>query len=118
MGRSAGAMDRLRGRLHRLGDGGNTVLVVEHDLDAIRAADYMVELGPQSGEHGGQVVFSGPMSRVAESPLTGAYLTGTRSIPVPESRRRLAPQWLTLTGPPHHNLHNFTAKIPPVPLTA
>jgi len=111
-------MARLLGLLHRLRDGGNTVLVVEHDLDAIRAADYMVELGPQSGEHGGQVVFSGPMSRVAESPLTGAYLTGTRSIPVPESRRRLGPQWLTLTGAREHNLQNVSVKIPLGAVTA
>ncbi len=68
-------MDRLLSLLHRLRDAGNTVLVVEHDPAAIRAADYMVELGPGSGEQGGQLVFAGPMSRVAESPLTGEYLT-------------------------------------------
>src|SRR4029079_9306125 len=80
-------MDRLLRLLHRLRDTGNTVLVVEHDPDAIRAADYMVELGPASGDRGGQLVFAGPISRIAESPLTGAYLTGAREIPVPEARR-------------------------------
>ena len=76
-------MDRLLRLLLRLRDGGNTVLVVEHDPEAMRVADYMVELGPGSGEHGGEVVFAGPMSRAAESPLTGQYLTGERVIPAP-----------------------------------
>ena len=60
-------IDRLLSLLHRLRDGGNTVLVVEHDLEAIRRADYMVELGPGSGEQGGQVVFAGPLSRAARA---------------------------------------------------
>ena len=111
-------MDRLLKLLLRLRDGGNTVLVVEHDLDAIRAADYMVELGPQSGEKGGQLVFAGPMSRVAESPLTGKYLTGAREIPVPESRRRVGPQWLVLTGAREHNLKNVDLRLPLGAVTA
>jgi excinuclease ABC subunit A len=105
-------MDRLLRLLHRLRDTGNTVLVVEHDPDAIRAADYMVELGPGSGEKGGQLVFSGPISRIAESPLTGAYLTGAREIPVPATRRRLGPRWITLTGAREHNLKGVDIKIP------
>ena len=105
-------MHRLLRLLLRLRDGGNTVLVVEHDLDAIRAADYMVELGPASGEKGGELVFAGPMSRVSESPLTGAYLSGARSIPVPASRRRLGPRWLTLTGAREHNLRGVDVRIP------
>ena len=105
-------MDRLLRLLHRLRDTGNTVLVVEHDPDAIRAADYMVELGPGSGEKGGQLVFSGPISRIAESPLTGAYLTGAREIPVPSTRRRLGPRWITLTGAREHNLKGVDIKIP------
>jgi excinuclease ABC subunit A len=105
-------MDRLLRLLHRLRDTGNTVLVVEHDPDAIRAADYMVELGPGSGEKGGQLVFSGPISRIAESPLTGAYLTGAREIPVPAARRRLGPRWITLTGAREHNLKGVDIKIP------
>ena len=105
-------MDRLLRLLHRLRDTGNTVLVVEHDADAIRAADYMVELGPGSGEKGGQLVFSGPISRIAESPLTGAYLTGAKEIPVPAERRRVGPRWITLTGAREHNLKNVDVKIP------
>ena len=111
-------MDRLLRLLHRLRDTGNTVLVVEHDPDAIRAADYMVELGPASGDRGGQLVFSGPISRIAESPLTGAYLTGAREIPVPESRRRLGPRWITLTGAREHNLKGVDVKIPLGAVTA
>jgi excinuclease ABC subunit A len=105
-------MERLLKLLHRLRDGGNTVLVVEHDIEAIEVADYMIELGPESGEKGGYVVFAGPMSRVAESPLTGAYMTGTRSIPVPTERRRLGPRWLTLTGAREHNLKGVDVRIP------
>jgi excinuclease ABC subunit A len=111
-------MDRLLRLLLRLRDGGNTVLVVEHDLDAIRAADYMVELGPQSGEKGGELVFAGPMSRVSESPLTGQYLSGEREIPVPRTRRRLGPQWLTLTGARENNLHGVDIRIPLGTVTA
>ncbi|HEV8215465.1 MAG TPA: excinuclease ABC subunit UvrA, partial [Gemmatimonadaceae bacterium] len=111
-------MDRLLRLLHRLRDTGNTVLVVEHDPDAIRAADYMVELGPASGDRGGQLVFAGPISRIAESPLTGAYLTGAREIPVPETRRRLGPRWITLTGARAHNLKGVDVKIPLGAVTA
>jgi excinuclease ABC subunit A len=111
-------MDRLLKLLLRLRDGGNTVLVVEHDLDAIRAADYMVELGPQSGDKGGHLVFAGPMSRVSESPLTGLYLTGERTIPVPVTRRRIGPQWLTLTGAREHNLKGVDVRIPLGAVTA
>jgi excinuclease ABC subunit A len=111
-------MDRLLRLLHRLRDGGNTVLVVEHDIDAIRAADHMVELGPGSGEKGGQLVFTGPIARIAESPLTGAYLTGRRSIPVPAERRRLGPRWITLTGAREHNLKGVDVRIPVGAVTA
>jgi excinuclease ABC subunit A len=111
-------MDRLLRLLHRLRDTGNTVLVVEHDPDAIRAADYMVELGPASGEKGGQLVFAGPISRIAESPLTGAYLTGAKEIPVPAQRRRVGPRWITLTGAKEHNLKNVDIKIPLGAVTA
>jgi excinuclease ABC subunit A len=105
-------MDRLVRLLLRLRDGGNTVLVVEHDPEAMRVADYMVELGPGSGEHGGQIVFAGPMSRIAESPLTGQYLTGARVIPLPAERRRLGPRWLNLTGAREHNLKGVDIRIP------
>ncbi|MFL5482961.1 MAG: excinuclease ABC subunit UvrA [Gemmatimonadaceae bacterium] len=105
-------MDRLLKLLKRLRDSGNSVLVVEHDLAAIEMADYMVELGPGSGEAGGHIVFAGPMSRIAESPLTGQYVTGRRSIPLPEDRRRLGPRWITLSGAREHNLKNVDVRIP------
>ncbi|MFL5580343.1 MAG: excinuclease ABC subunit UvrA, partial [Gemmatimonadaceae bacterium] len=105
-------MERLLRLLLRLRDGGNTVLVVEHDLEAMRPADFMVELGPGSGDQGGNLVFAGPMSRAAESPLTGQYLTGERAIEVPEERRRLGPRWLTLTGAREHNLKGVDVRIP------
>jgi excinuclease ABC subunit A len=111
-------MDRLLRLLKRLRETGNTVIVVEHDPEAIRAADHMVELGPASGEKGGQLVFAGPISRVAESPLTGAYLTGAREIPVPAERRRIGPRWITLTGAREHNLKNIDVKIPLGAVTA
>ncbi len=111
-------VDRLLTLLARLRDGGNTVLVVEHDLEAIRRADYMVELGPGSGEQGGEIVFAGPLSRAAESPLTGAYLSGAREIPLPEERRPLGPRWLTLTGAREHNLRGVDIRIPIGALTA
>ena len=105
-------MDRLLTLLKRLRDGGNTVIVVEHDLEAIRMADHMVELGPASGEQGGNVVFAGPISRVSESPLTGEYLSGVRSIPLPDERRKVGPRWLTLRGAREHNLRGVNIKIP------
>ncbi|HEY6090170.1 MAG TPA: excinuclease ABC subunit UvrA [Gemmatimonadaceae bacterium] len=105
-------MDRLLKLLQRLRDAGNSVLVVEHDLAAIEMADYMVELGPGSGEAGGHVVFAGPMSRISESPLTGQYVTGARSIPLPAERRRLGPRWITLTGAREHNLQDVDVRIP------
>ena len=110
--------DRLLRLLHRLRDTGNTVLVVEHDPDTIRAADFMVELGPGSGEKGGELVFAGPASRVAESPLTGQYITGAREIPIPATRRRLGPQWLSLTGAREHNLRGVDIRIPLGAITA
>ena len=112
IGLHARDMDRLLKLLQRLRDAGNSVLVVEHDLAAIEMADYMVELGPGSGEAGGQIVFAGPMSRVSESPLTGQYVTGMRSIPLPDDRRRLGPRWITLTGARQHNLQDVDIRIP------
>ena len=105
-------MGRLLTLLARLRDSGNTVLVVEHDLEAIRHADHMIELGPGSGERGGAVVFSGPTSRAGESPLTGKYVTGEKRIPLPSERRRLGPRWLTLTGAHEHNLKGDEVQIP------
>lgn len=105
-------MDKLLALLHRLRDGGNTVVMVEHDLDAIRVADYMVELGPQAGEQGGQVVFAGPLSRASESPLTGQYLTGARTIPLPAARRAVGGRWIELSGASAHNVFDVDIAIP------
>ncbi len=105
-------LGRLLDLLKRLRDTGNTVLMVEHDLDAIRLSDWMLELGPASGEKGGQLVFSGPTSDAADSPLTGQFLTGARTIALPDKRRRAGPQWLTLSGAREHNLRDVSVKIP------
>ncbi len=111
-------MDRLLVLLARLRDGGNTVIVVEHDLEAMRVADWMVELGPESGEKGGRVVFSGPIANAAQSPLTGQYLTGAKTIPLPARRRTLGKRWITLTGARAHNLRGVDIRIPLGALTA
>jgi excinuclease ABC subunit A len=103
-------VDRLLELLRRLREGGNTVVVVEHDLSAIRAADHMIELGPGSGEQGGFLVYSGPPGPV--DTLTGAYLAGARRIAVPSGRRRAGPRWLTVSGASLHNLHDVEVAIP------
>ncbi len=105
-------LDRLLSLLRALRDGGNTVVMVEHDLEAMRIADYMVELGPGAGELGGHVVFAGPISEAENSPLTGQYLTGARTIPVPAKRRKLGPRWLEMTGATANNVHGVSVKIP------
>ncbi|AMW05244.1 excinuclease ABC subunit UvrA [Gemmatimonas phototrophica] len=105
-------LDRLLSLLTRLRDLGNTVIMVEHDLEAMRIADFMVEMGPAAGEQGGQVVFAGPMANVAQSPLTGQYLTGARRIDVPVTRRTLGPRWLELRGATAHNVHNVDLRVP------
>jgi len=109
--------DRLLGLLHRLRDAGNTVVVVEHDLAAIQQADFMLELGPGSGEHGGRVVHAGPVAD-ARTSLTGQYLTGKKRIAVPSVRRPAGPQWLRVRGADLHNLKNVDVDIPLGTLTA
>jgi excinuclease ABC subunit A len=110
--------DRLLGLLRRLADAGNTVVVVEHDPAAMNAADWMVELGPGSGESGGTLVYQGPAARVREAgTLTGQYLSGEKRIGVP-SARRPACRWLTIKGARLHNLHDVDARIPLGTLTA
>ena len=105
---------RLIETLHRLRDLGNTVLVVEHDEDTIRASDWIVDIGPGAGEHGGEVVYSGPVPGIAKvkDSLTGQYLSGTRSIPVPAVRRQPGANWLTVRGAREHNLQNLTVRFP------
>ena len=109
--------DRLLGLLHRLRDAGNTVIVVEHDLAAIQQADFMLELGPGSGEHGGRVVHAGPVKEALAS-LTGQYLTGKRCIAVPSVRRPPGAQWLRVRGASLHNLRDVDIDIPLGTLTA
>ncbi|MGZ3714676.1 MAG: excinuclease ABC subunit UvrA, partial [Ktedonobacterales bacterium] len=105
---------RLIGVLRRLRDLGNTVLVIEHDLDMIAAADYVVDFGPGGGKHGGQVVAAGTPAEVAEQPgsLTGEYLAGRASIPVPQRRRAPSGNTITIHGARHHNLQNITVRLP------
>jgi excinuclease ABC subunit A len=105
-------LDRLLSLLVRLRDFGNTVIMVEHDLEAMRIADYMVEMGPAAGEHGGRVVFAGPMQDMAKSPLTGQYLTGARRIEVPTTRRPLGPRWLEVRGARANNVDGVDVRIP------
>ena len=109
--------DRLLRLLHRLRDGGNTVVVVEHDIAAIRQADFMLELGPGAGEHGGRVVHAGPITGPLHS-LTGQYLTGEKRIGVPSQRRVAGPRWLKLRGATLHNLKGVDCDIPLGTLTA
>ncbi len=109
--------DRLLGLLRRLRDAGNTVVVVEHDLAAIRQADFMLELGPGAGEHGGRVVHAGPVAAATQS-LTGQYLTGQKRIAVPSLRRVAGPQWLKVRGASLHNLRGVDVDIPLGTLTA
>ena len=105
-------VDRLLGLLRRLSTAGNTVVVVEHDPAAMRAADWMVELGPASGEAGGQLVYQGPAAAVREAgTLTGQYLAGDKRIGVP-SARRPAVRWLELMGARLHNLDGVDVRIP------
>ena len=105
--------DRLLALLRRLADQGNTVLAVEHDTAAMRAADWLVELGPGSGERGGQLVFEGTYDRLVKSgTLTGSYLSGEKRIAIPSVRRRTGPRWITIEGASAHNLQGLTASIP------
>src|SRR6267142_1371657 len=111
-------VDRLLGLLRRLSDAGNTVVVVEHDPAAMRAASWMVELGPASGEAGGQVVYQGPAAAVREAgTLTGQYLSGEKRIGVPSARRPAA-RWLDVKGARLHNIKGIDFRIPLGTLTA
>jgi excinuclease ABC subunit A len=105
---------RLIDTLTRLRDLGNTVIVVEHDEETIRESDWIVDIGPGAGEHGGEVVYSGPIKgieRVAAS-VTGQYLAGKKSVPVPERRRSPGLEKVTITGAREHNLRDITIDIP------
>ncbi len=105
---------RLLATLKRLRDLGNTILVVEHDEETIQAADYVLDLGPGAGVHGGELVFQGPPQELlrSEASLTGKYLSGKLKIPVPERRRNSRGTYLTLIGARENNLKEITVKIP------
>jgi len=107
--------DRLLNTLRHLRDIGNTVIVVEHDEDAIRSADYVLDIGPGAGVHGGQIVAQGTPQDILDSPasLTGRYLSGKESIAIPETRRSPDPaKKLVLKGARGNNLKNVTLEIP------
>jgi excinuclease ABC subunit A len=105
---------RLIETLLRLKALGNTLIVVEHDEDTIRAADWAVDIGPGAGEHGGEVVVSGPVSELLTHPtsLTGAYLSGRRRIPMPATRRPATGNQITVHGATEHNLQDVTVSFP------
>ncbi len=105
---------RLIDTLTRLRDLGNTVIVVEHDEETIRTSDWIVDIGPGAGEHGGEVVYAGPVkgiTKVKES-VTGQYLSGKKSIPVPSERRSQSFDRLQIVGAREHNLQDLTVDIP------
>jgi excinuclease ABC subunit A len=105
---------RLIGLLRRLRDLGNSVLVIEHDLEMIAAADYVIDFGPGAGRHGGQVVAAGAPAEIAGQPgsLTGDYLSRRASIPVPPSRRPPGEKAITIRGARQHNLRGITVRLP------
>ena len=103
---------RLIGILHRLRDLPNTIVVVEHDPAIIRSADYLVDMGPAAGEHGGQVMYNGPVATSGKS-VTGQYLSGLRRIALPLKRRTpTRNDWLTIRGAAEHNLKHLDVRIP------
>jgi len=106
--------DKLLETLHHLRDLGNTLVVVEHDEDTIRAADHVVEVGPGAGIHGGQIVYSGDVKGLmnCEQSVTGQFLSGERVIPVPEKRREGTGKLLTIKGARENNLKDIDVTIP------
>ncbi len=106
--------DKLLATLKRLRDIGNTLIVVEHDEDTIRAADYIVDVGPGAGVHGGEIVAAGSLQDIINEPrsMTGQYLSGARHIPVPSVRRTGTGQFLTVKGARQNNLKNIDVKFP------
>lgn len=106
--------DRLIATLKQLRDVGNTLIVVEHDEDTMREADYIVDIGPGAGEHGGQIVAAGTLDEIMENKdsLTGQYLTGAKKVELPEERRKGNGNFITVKGAKENNLKNVTAKFP------
>ncbi len=105
---------RLLDTLKGLRDLGNTVLVVEHDEETIETADWIIDLGPGAGEHGGHIIAEGPVQTILDTPqsLTGAYLSKRKSVPIPENRRTGNGKHLTVVGARANNLKNLTVEIP------
>ena len=105
--------DRLIHVLHMLQQLGNTVVVVEHDEDIIRSADYLIDVGPEAGRNGGRITYQGPIDKLAEATdsYTAQYLTGQRSVPVPKQRRRWS-QYIEVKGATENNLKNIDVKFP------
>jgi len=105
---------RLLATIQHLRDIGNTVLIVEHDEDTIRAADWIVDIGPGAGEHGGELIASGPIEQIIATPrsITGQFLSGKRRIPVPKRRRSGSGKRLVIKGAREHNLKNVDVTIP------
>ena len=105
---------KLIATLQQLRDVGNSVLVVEHDEETMLAADYLIDIGPGAGIHGGTVVAAGTPKEVMDNPdsITGAYLSGKKKIPIPEKRREGNGKWLTIVGAKENNLKNVTVNIP------
>lgn len=105
--------DKLLAALKSLKDLGNTLIVVEHDEDTMRAADFIVDIGPGAGEHGGEVIATGTAEEIMqnENSITGAYLSGRKYIPIPPQRRKPT-GWLTVKGARENNLKNINVKIP------
>ena len=106
--------DRLISTLKQLRDVGNTLIVVEHDEDTMREADYIVDIGPGAGEHGGEIFASGTLDEIMsnENSLTGQYLTGAKKVELPEERRKGNGNFITVKGAKENNLKNVTAKFP------
>ena len=106
--------DRLIGTLKNLRDVGNTVIVVEHDEDTMKEADYIVDFGPGAGEHGGEIVAVGTVKEIMENEnsITGQYLTGKKKIEIPKNRRRGNGQKITIKGAKENNLKNVNMEIP------
>ena len=106
--------DKLLATLRRLRDLGNTLIVVEHDEDTMRAADYLIDIGPGAGSHGGHVVAAGTPEEVMAHPdsLTGQYLSGKKKIEIPARRREGSGKWLTVRGARENNLKNIDVSVP------
>ncbi len=106
--------DKLIATLRRLRDLGNTLIVVEHDEDTMRAADWIVDIGPGAGIHGGEVIYSGEVKGLLKcrNSITGQYLSGKLKIPVPETRRAPSDKWLKVIGAAENNLRGIDVEIP------